>query len=422
MTASSPPPSAGPLHQGPSRRTGSPPPRLGAVLPETRRARSGAERFWYSAAPLVDLRPARQWTPLRGGMCGVQSNAHIIATYQALDTAMARYLGAPSLSSWVSFAKYAAREVGSWIRFLETLLRLVQPVGGPGESVRRLRLGGSLLRLVREDGLLALCTGPLRARLEGQPMQGGLPSLSAPHRLAGQLLEQGWTARNGLVEGNTELYHRLAFAFDVFLRAEGEGRSGVTALQEVIAARRLEDPQSHLLRGFSLYREAHLMGARARARGGAQERRRVLESRRRSLVLEANLWLAVQEQSLVLHRPTIFAHPLLHALMGGIRPGQLQLTLAALPGGAGYHRFEFLPEGGNWADFEVRMGFQDVTDAAERPMACFPVSLPGRPGELRHYQVDFHRPGTIVDLFSRYLDGPACELLLRGYPRDIHPL
>lgn len=411
---------ARPLPQDPSLLTGLPHPGLGAVPPETRRARSSTEPFGYSAAPLVDLRPARQWTPWRGGLCGVQANAHIVATYQALDTAMARYLGAPSLSSWVSFAKYAAREVGSWIRLLETLLRLSQPVSGPGDFARRLHLGGSLLRLAREDGLLAPFTGPLWARLEGQPRQGGLPSLSAPLRLAGPLLEQGWTVRNGLVEGNTELYHRLAFAFDVFLRAEGEGRSGVAVLQEAVASGRLEDPLGHLLSGFSLYQEAHRLGARAR--GVSQERRRVLESRRRSLVLEANLRIAVQEQSLVLHRLTIFAHPVLHAMMGCIPQGQLQLTLAALPGGTGYHRFAMLPEGGNWADFEVRMGFQDVTDAAERPMACFPVILPGQPGEVRHYQVDLHRPGTVVDLFSRYLDGPACELLLRGRPRGIHPL
>jgi hypothetical protein len=193
--------------------------------------------------------------------------------------------------------------------------------------------------------------------------------LADARRLASLLPElphMAWAARNGLVEGNTEMYHRVGFAFDVFLRGESEGRNGLEALQEVIATGELEDPQGYLHAGFALYREAHLVGLLARSPRGSRGRQLVLESCRRHLVHEANLLIAVQEQALVLQRPSIFTHPVLHALLGAVRPGLLQMTLTPVAGGRGYDRFSMLPEGGNWADFEARMGVRDVTDEPNR--------------------------------------------------------
>jgi hypothetical protein len=148
--------------------------------------------------------------------------------------------------------------------------------------------------------------------------------LADAHRLASLLPElphMAWAARNGLVEGNTEMYHRVGFAFDVFLRGESEGRNGLEALQEVIATGELEDPQGYLHAGFALYREAHLVGLLARSPRGSRGRQLVLESCRRHLVHEANLLIAVQEQALVLQRPSIFTHPVLHALLGAGEAG-----------------------------------------------------------------------------------------------------
>ena len=78
---------------------------------------------------------------------------------------------------------------------------------------------------------------------------------------------------------------------------------------------------------------------------------------------------------------------------------------------------------GNWADFEARMGVRDVTDEPNRPAYALPVVFPGTPpSEARHYVVDTNRRGTIVDLFTRYLCGPAGEQLQRGSPRELHLL
>jgi hypothetical protein len=78
--------------------------------------------FLHPELALPDLRLAREWTPGRRGLCGVRANAHIIATYQALDASLLRYLGGTPYSTWLTFARYATREVGSWIRAAESFL------------------------------------------------------------------------------------------------------------------------------------------------------------------------------------------------------------------------------------------------------------------------------------------------------------
>jgi hypothetical protein len=399
---------------------------LGEVPHEVERAGPGPslERFSYPGVPLVELRRARQWTPERGGMCGVQANAHTIATYQALDLHMVRYLGAPQLSTWVTFAKYAAREAGSWIRLLETMLSLGHLGLGAGTYARRLLLSRSLLTLAHQDGLLPALTSVVLGLLDGD--HTGASPLADAHRLASLLSERrqmAWAMRHGLVEGNTEMYHRVGFAFDVFLRAESAGSDGRVALQDVIASGALEDPQGYLQAGFALYREAHLLSLLARAPRLPPARQWVLDSCRRHLVHEGNLLIALQEQALVLQRSSIFAHPVLHGLLGTVRPGHLRMTTTARPGGRGYEGFPMLPEGGNWADFEARMGVRDVTHAPDRPASAYPIIFPGTPpSEVHYYVVDTNRRGTIVDLLTRYLAGPAGEQLQRGFPRDIHPL
>ncbi|OJH41105.1 hypothetical protein [Cystobacter ferrugineus] len=399
---------------------------MGLGLGEVARTHPGPsrERFSYPGVPIVELRRARQWTPERGGMCGVRANAHTIATYQALDVHMARYLGAPLLSTWVTFGKYAAREAGSWIRILETMLSLSHLGPGGGTYTRRLRLSRSLLALASQDGLLSALTSVVQGLVDG--VRTGAALLADAHRLASLLPElrrMGWAARDGLVEGNTEMYHRVGFAFDVFLRAESAGRDGRVALQEVIATGALEDPQGYLQAGFALYHEACLVGLLARDPRVSRGRQLVLESCRRHLVHEGNLLIAVQEQALVLQRPSIFTHPVLHSLLGAVRPGQLRMTLTALPGGRGHDSFPMLPEGGNWADFEARMGMRDVTHEPNRSAYAYPVIFPGTPpSEARYYVVDTNRRGTIVDLFTRYLCGPAGEQLHHGRPRELQPL
>jgi hypothetical protein len=380
------------------------------------------ERPCYPGVPLLDLRPAQHWRPGGELLSGVQANAHICATYHAIDRYMVRYLGAPTLSSWLTFSKYAAREVGSWIRALEGLLQLLHPASGLGLPPHRLWRACVLTERVRGDRLLETLASAFLGFL------GAAPRAQAPHRrlqwilhLLPELWQTAWAARNGLVGGNVELYHRLGLAFDHFLRAESAGRSGLEALQELTARGLLEDPLGYLQAGFSCYRQAHQVSLLERLPGRSRLQRQRLEEYRRQLVLQANLLLAIQEQSLVLQRSSLFGHPTLHALLGAVRPGRLWLTLAA-PAHHGLLHFPLLPEGGNWADFETRMGFVDVTHTPRGPEEGFPVLFPEPAEQVRYYLPDPGRRGTILDLFTRYADGSPSELLHRGRPRPLRPL
>lgn len=380
------------------------------------------ERPSYPGVSLLDLRSAQHWRPGRGLLSGVQANTHLCSTYHAIDRYMARYLGAPTLPSWLTFSKYAAREVGSWIRALEGLLQLLHPASGLGLPPRRLWQACMLAERIRGDKLLETLASAFLG------LVGATSQAQAPHRrfqrllhLLPELWRVTWVVRNGLVGGNVELYRRLGLAFDCFLRAESSGRSGLEALQELTARGLLEDPLGYLQAGFSCYRQAHQVSLLQHLPGQSRPQLQRLEEHRRHLVLQANLLLAIQEQSLVLQRSTLFGHPTLHALLGAVQPGRLWLTLPA-PSYRGLQHFPLLPEGGNWADFAARMGFVDVTHTPQRPQEGFPVLFPDSTQQVRYYLPDPGRQGTILHLFTLYAAGTPGELLHRGRPRPLRPL
>lgn len=372
----------------------------------------------YPGVPLPDLRPAKHWHPGQGLLSGVLANTHICSTYQAIDRYMVRYLGAPTLSSWLTFGKYAAREVGSWIRALEGLLQLLHPASGLGLPPRRLWQACVLAERLRGDRLLETLASALLGLL------GAASGACRPRRLLHllpELWQVTWVVRSGLVGGNVDLYHRLGLAFDHFLRAESAGCNGLEALRELTARGVLEDPLGYLVAGFACYRQARQVSLLERLPGCSRSQRQRWEECRRSLVFQANLLIAIQEQSLVLQRPSLFGHPTIRTLLGAVRPGRLWLTLAA-PSCRGLLHFPLLPEGGNWADFEARMGFVDVTHTARGPEEGFPVLLHHPAGQVRYYLPDRRRKGTILDLFTRYAAGTPSELLHRGRPRPLLPL
>jgi hypothetical protein len=367
--------------------------------------------FLHPELALPDLRPAREWMPGPGGLCGVRANAHIIATYQELDASLLRYLGGTPYSTWLTFARYATREVGSWIRGAESFLcafgnrsasptaqlRALQRFVASAHADRLLDvIGQAILRMLNAARVSSTVLVDVRRLMSVWP----------------RMTEMAWRIRSALVEGNTELYHRLGFAFDLFLRAESEGRNGLEALGEATADGRLDDSLGFIRAGFARYRRARQLG---HARGA------MLEASRRQLIHEANVLLALQEQALILQRPTIFEHPLLHEAFGAVKPGRLLLTLHPESRDGSFHYFPLLPNGGNWADFATRMGFREVSPEDGTRPGAVEIRFPDRPEERRHYVPDPSARGTILDLFTRYFEGPASEALRLGRPRDIHP-
>lgn len=369
--------------------------------------------FLHPELVLPDLRPAREWLPGQGGLCGVRANAHIIATYQELDASLLRYLGGTPYSTWLTIARYATREVGSWIRGAESFLCAF---GNRSPSATgQLRALQAFLSSARADRLLNVI-GQAAPRMLNATGSSS-PLLLDTRRMMSvgpRLTEVAWRVRSALVEGNTELYHRLGFAFDLFLRTESQGRNGLAALGAAIVDGRLDDSLGFIRAGFARYRRARQLGPHARGTP--------LEARRRQLIHEANVLLALQEQALILQRSTIFGHPLLHGAFGAVKPGQLLLTLYPESRDGSFHLFPLLPNGGNWADFASRMGFRELSPEEGRPPDAVAIRFPDRPAEQRLYVPDPSARGTILDLFTRYLEGPASEALRLGRPRDLRPV
>ncbi|QRK12384.1 hypothetical protein JQX13_21580 [Archangium violaceum] len=368
--------------------------------------------FLHPAMALPDLRPAREWRPGHGGLCGVRANAHIIATYQELDASLLRYLGGTPYSTWLTFARYATREVGSWIRGTESFLyafgtRSASPAG-------QLRALQGFLASARADRILNIIGQTALRRLNSTGSSSLLVDARRLMSVGPWLTEVTWRVRSALVEANTELYHRLGFAFDLFLRAESEGRNGLEALGEAIADERLDDSLGFIRAGFARYRQTRELGPHVQGTP--------LEASRRQLIHEANVLLALQEQALILQRPTIFGHPVLHEVLGAVKPGLLLLTLYPESRDGSFHCFPLLPDGGNWADFASRMGFREVSPEDGSPPDAVAIRFPDRPAEQRLYVPDRSARGTILDLFTRYLEGPASEALRLGRPRDIRPM
>lgn len=372
--------------------------------------------FTYEPLPMLDLMPVRAWAPGDAGLCGTQANAIIVATYQALDVAFTRYLGGPPLSTWLTFGKYAAREVGSWVCVAESTLALVEALEAGAPKAQMLRALRALGEFMHENDLLGAACTSVR-RLMGGALRGD--ALPGPPRR--WLAENAAGLRAALVEGNTEIYDRIAFAYDLFMAAEVEG-DGLEALRGALAAGAIDDALGYIQEGFALYCEARALGLRARAPGLPSEERRRLEAYRRQLVHQANLLIAVQEQALILQRPTIFDRAELHRLLGAARPGTLRLVLEPAGRKGTFRKFDMIPAGGSWADFATRMGFREVTHAADRPADAYVAVLGGRTQDRRYFVPDLDRRGTVLELFTQNLDGPASTSLRRGQPREISPL
>lgn len=342
-----------------------------------------------------DVRAARAFRPGHAGMSGAAANAAVTNGYQALDRAFAAYLGDPPLAVWVTFAKYASRQVGKWIRITEDVMTMAHAV----------HRGGAIPRgLAAARDLLSAGAG---LRLVDVAQPGVARALSAGLDPLGRVA----VVRDALVEANTEIFARIGASFHAFLAGEARG-AGRAAMAELVRSGAVEDPMGNLSRGFELYERARALGVRARA--ACRSEREVLLALRRRLVAEANWLLAVQEQALI-QRPSIFDHPVMRDVLRHARAGSLQLSLAGREESAPSERFALLPQGGSWADFATRMGLRPIEGGA-RPPGAIMVTLPGR-ATAEAFAPDERRWGTIRDLFSRYLDGPAGDRLVRGAPR-----
>lgn len=333
----------------------------------------------YGAAvpPLAGLGAAVAWRPGLAGMTGTQANLRVTATYQALDEAMTAYLGEPRLPNWMTYGKYASREVGSQVIRLEELMKLTathDPEAAYDTLVDVMadpsRLGGQGVTLLR--------------------ISRGNPLLAAENAAA---------IRDALVAGNTGVYGDIAPPYDVFLKAEAAGQDGVAALRAAGFGRAPKDPQGLLVEAFGLYQRA------------AREKATLTPEARHALIQRATLTLGNHEQMVVLQGPRVFGDPEVARLLSSL---SALLTVTDARG-----TMRLLPHGGNWADFATRMGYDDVDPATPGAMRVVDH------GGVAHHFVPSRDPkrwqGSIGAYFVDGMKPGAAEAILGGVPAPLPP-
>jgi hypothetical protein len=299
----------------------------------------------------------------------------VTATYQALDEAMTAYLGEPRLPNWMTYGKYASREVGAQVIRLEEVMKVAEAHDEEAafDTVRDFlgdstKLGGQGVALLRIS--------------RGNPFQA---------------VKNATAIRDALVAGNTGVYTDIAPAYDVILKAEAAGRDGVAALRAAGWGRAPRDDQGLLLEAFTLYQRA------------ARERSTLTPEERKALIQRATLTIGNHEQMVVLQGPTMFGNPEVARLLSSLS------SLLTVSDARGTQRL--LPYGGNWADFATRMGYDDV-----------PASTPGAMRVVDHAGVEhFFAPsldpkrweGTIGKYFVDGMEPAAAKAIIAGTPAPL---
>jgi hypothetical protein len=330
----------------------------------------------YRGVALPELGSAVGWKPGEDGLTGAEANETITGTYHALDQAMSRYLGTPTVPNWMTFGKYASRQAGEQIVRLEEMLKIAKRLQ-PDAMVDTLQDFAKHPEMLGEQGLalLKLSDGPL------------------------DMLRNAQLIRDALVIGNTGVYVDIAPAYDLFLRTEAAGGDGVAALKAGGWGKAPRDPQGLILPAFALYQRA------------AREKKALTPEAREALVHRANMLIVSHEQMVVVQGPRVFGDPRVARLMGSLTS---QMTVTDVRGSEA-----LLPNGGNWADFATRMGYADapagtpgairVTDAAGRVHHYVPNPDPAR------------RVGTIGSYFEGALGEADAKAMIGAAPAPLPP-
>ncbi|MBC7541838.1 MAG: hypothetical protein H7338_03825 [Candidatus Sericytochromatia bacterium] len=320
----------------------------------------------------LDLTAATQWRPGSKGISGYQANATIIARYNIIDKGFTAYLGDPPIAGWTRFAKQACRGAGEQIALLESLMGIRETVLGfdfdPANEVNALREMVALLNDPNVEKMFNAFFGgssdvaAIRSDFNKDNLVDACVKLKAMvGRISGSLDK----LHGAFVQGNTEIAKNIAAAYDVFLKGEAAqdktpGEDGLTALKaklttdkSQVAKGKIYDPQGYLLMAFTKYQSANRLTSRLHGVEPGPNRTLLL-NQRKHLIDEGNLLIGCQEQLVILQQASIFGDKDVSWVMSQMSKN----ASLPLPGGKEY---KLLPDGGNWADFATRMGFEAVS-------------------------------------------------------------
>lgn len=347
-----------------------------------------------------DLYGARDWKPGAPGISGSEVNKKITQAYIDLDRAMTAYLGEPKGMNWTTFGKYASRSAGEQILKLEAIERAKRLDPGAASSL--------LIDAVRD---------PKSSFKQAKALFDGANPKT--------FLDNARKLRQALVNGNTGIMIDIGPAYHIFLKAEAEGKDGMTALRAAGYGAAPKDPQNFVVSAFRRYQTAKKLSdeiqARCKALGikdpgmvqsdplrdalevnharftGSKMTPRAelikLMQDRDDALLEANLYLGMQEQYCTLQTPQVFEDKDIERIIGALSGSMMANDVTGVT--------PLLPEGGNWANFFDRMGLREAKTEEERNYRFYsapPINLwvDGR----NHVLVPNDKPGTIFEYFK----------------------
>lgn len=350
------------------------------------------EHFRYTPRNYQDLTDAQLYHPESGKnhMTGTQANQQINDDYHQANQDMQRYLAGdpngeqlPPVADWMTFGKFASREAGEVIRNTEDAIQTYY--GDPKAAADLARNGPSMDNVTQ--GLLA------GTDLAGRALGKHGPNLpAASGEIGGKGMETLHDVHGGFVKGNTEIHKNIAPAYDAFLNGESNGTGGMESLKEAgYTPGSKKDPQGFVSGAFNNYQQARELGLQAQQEKDPAKKKEML-AQRQKLMERGNLMLGMQEQMEILQTPQIFENKNVQNAVKSIG-GTMGLTDAN-----GKHKL--LPNGGDWSDFQTRMGLKPVAAGTE---GAIPVKGPD--GKTTNYVPDPSKPGTIVDYFTRNAGG-----------------
>lgn len=396
----------------------------------TARAQSPDPNFQYSPQNYRDLSEAQAYSPLTElgskRMTGTQANEEINRDYHQINTDMQRYLTGnpqgerlPDVADWTTFGKYASREAGENIRNTEDVLQALTGDAKAATDLLRngitdtnLKQGAAVgtdifTRAVGKNAGSFLQAASKQA--QGNP-QGAVEGFRAAQDSSGEAgkfaADSLFKVNQGLVTGNTEIHKNIAPAYDAFLSGESSGKGGLEGLKEAGYFKGSEkDRQGFVSGAFADYQKARDLGIQAQNETDPAKKQDLI-AKRQQLMERGNLMIGMQEQMEILQRPGIFEDPDMQRVIGA-SAGTMNLTDAN-------GRHDLLPNGGNWTDFQTRMGLNLVKPGTQ---GSIPVTHPD--GATRHYTPDPTQKGTIVEYFTQNASGAAARNLNQSAPRPV---
>lgn len=367
--------------------------------------------FQYDAKPLQDLRGSVQWKPGSKIKSGTAANEQITNDYQHLNEQMQKYFAGdpkgpklPPLTDFAGMAKFGSRLAGDQIRNLENLEKgaagdpkaltdAMRNMAKPEIVEQGIKMGASTLqRNASNEGALTLIS-PAAA--------GG----KVASETAADTVRTMGKMRDILVEGNTTIHDSAGRAYDAFLKGESSGKGGMESLEKAgYYSGSKEDPMGMYTQGFSQYKQAREIGLKAQQEKDPSKRAALL-SQREDLVKNANIKLFIHEQK-SLEKPHLYGDKDMKNAVQSIG-GSMSLQD---PNG----KYDLLPKGGDWTDFNSRMGFKDVSQGT--PGA---IDVRNPDGSQSHYAVDPTAAGTVSHYSNSRTAGPNSAKLNSSKPAPL---